>query len=154
MPDNNTSIFDEISKEPYFNYATLGQRFLNMVVDGIAILFIWLLVYNAIDIGSILLRHTSPADSAPMGISFKILYIITLLYYFVLEAATKGRTIGKLITRTIVVGEDLSPVTTEQVFKRSFCRLIPFEALSMLGGIPWHDSLSHTTVIKKKRTVA
>ncbi len=155
MTDNNASIFDELNRERYFDYATLAQRLLNALIDGIVILFIWMIVYNLIDICTILFWRRKVGDPAPLGISFKTVYLITLLYYFAMEATTKGRTIGKYITRTIVVDEDLSPVTTAQVFKRSCCRLIPFEALSMFSGIPWHDSLSRTTVIKKKkRTLA
>jgi uncharacterized RDD family membrane protein YckC len=63
--------------------------------------------------------------------------------------ATKGRTLGKLITGTAAVKDDGTALTFKDVLLRSVCRLIPFEPISILFGGFWHDTLAHTMVIKK-----
>ncbi len=75
--------------------------------------------------------------------------LISLFYYIGLESLF-GRTVGKLVTGTIVVNELGSKASFGQIIGRSFARLIPFEAFSFLGstGRGWHDSLPKTYVIK------
>lgn len=36
------------------------------------------------------------------------------------------------------------------IFKRTLCRLIPFDGFSFLGSRGWHDSISDTYVVEKK----
>ena len=76
-------------------------------------------------------------------------YIDSLLYPF---ESLSGRTLGKLITGTIVVNENGKKPDFGTVFKRSLCRLIPFNAISFLfnPGLGWHDSISDTYVVNKK----
>jgi uncharacterized RDD family membrane protein YckC len=75
-----------------------------------------------------------------------------LLYYFAQEALF-GRTIGKLITGTVVINASGGRPSTGQVLGRTLARVIPFEALSALGTppTPWHDSLSKTRVVRVTR---
>lgn len=49
------------------------------------------------------------------------------------EILLKGKTIGKYITKTIVVMEDGSKPKASDIVLRSLCRLIPFDAFSFLG---------------------
>jgi uncharacterized RDD family membrane protein YckC len=87
--------------------------------------------------------------------STALLYLISFLtflaYYTLFEAATKGRTIGKLITGTVAVKDDGTALTFKEALLRSLCRMIPFEPFSAFGGRPWHDTITHTMVIKKPR---
>jgi hypothetical protein len=59
--------------------------------------------------------------------------------------------LAKLITRTIVVKKD--EAYSQNDFIRTLSRFIVFEGLSYLGSVSrgWHDSLSGTYVVKKKR---
>ncbi|WP_375238494.1 RDD family protein [Aurantibacter sp.] len=84
--------------------------------------------------------------------SFLESLIIGVLYYTVIETYT-GKSIGKYITKTRVVLEDGSNPEFSDVFLRSLCRHIPFDAFSFLGepGKGWHDSLSKTYVIDEKK---
>jgi len=77
--------------------------------------------------------------------------LITIPYYIIMEKLT-ARTIGKYITGTIVVDNEGNKPSTETLIKRSFCRAIPFDALSFLGekSKGWHDSMSETYVVRKK----
>jgi uncharacterized RDD family membrane protein YckC len=74
------------------------------------------------------------------------------LFYYVLLEGIFGRTLGKLITGTKVVGEDGGKASFGQVLGRTLCRFIPFELFSVLGeeGRGWHDSIPKTLVIKAR----
>lgn len=77
--------------------------------------------------------------------------VIALIYYNLTEIFL-ARTVGKFITKTIVVMEDGSKPGYKTILIRTICRLIPFNALSFLG-TPcrgWHDSLSNTYVVQKE----
>jgi uncharacterized RDD family membrane protein YckC len=62
-----------------------------------------------------------------------------------------GRTLGKLVTGTMVVDENGNKPEFSRIIGRTFCRLIPFDALSFLGEehSGWHDTISKTKVIKR-----
>jgi uncharacterized RDD family membrane protein YckC len=78
--------------------------------------------------------------------------LILFLYYFLTEVYF-SRTLAKLITRTVVVKKDGAKPTVKMIFIRTLSRFIVFEGLSYLGSVSrgWHDSLSGTYVVKKKR---
>ena len=70
------------------------------------------------------------------------------LYMSVTEAIFKGKTIGKLITKTRAFNLDGSSISSQTAFLRGLCRLVPFEQLSALGipSCPWHDKWSDSIV--------
>lgn len=74
---------------------------------------------------------------------------VTFSYYIIMEAATKGRTLGKLATGTIAITQDGTPFTFKHALLRTLCRFIPFEPFSAFGYMPWHDSVTKTVVVKK-----
>ena len=63
-------------------------------------------------------------------------------------------TIGKYITGTRVVDLNGDAPDIEQYVKRSFSRIVPFEALSFFGSTPggWHDRWSDTLVIDERKS--
>ena len=71
---------------------------------------------------------------------------------FATEVIFRGKTLGKLITATLVACAEGNLPTFSQFLKRNLIRAVPFNALSALGRpcVPWHDSLSDTYVIDKK----
>lgn len=73
-----------------------------------------------------------------------------IIYYFIFESLS-GRTLGKIMTGSIVINEYGLKPGVAVIFKRTLCRFIPFDALSFLGesGRMWHDSLSKTYVVEK-----
>jgi uncharacterized RDD family membrane protein YckC len=152
---NDRGFLQEAEQEMYVDPVSPGVRFVNYIMDQIAmlvILFIISFIWVAVALGKgqkpedlIITKHTTQAQL----ISYLIAIIITILYYTIYEGATKGRTFGKMVTGTIVIKEDGRPFTFKDAFLRSLCRIIPFEALSALGYRPWHDSLTKTAVVKK-----
>lgn len=75
-------------------------------------------------------------------------YSLMFIYYFSMESIT-DRTLGKYVTKTMVVLENGEKPTNQNIAKRSLCRMIPFDAFSFLGtlGKGWHDSISKTYVV-------
>jgi len=154
-PEITQDLFNE---EDIFTYeeATTGQRFLNFLIDALGQ---WLL--SAL-IGLLLgmaLYAASPDIFNEMFVyesyevtllSYAVSITSYILYYFISEKAFKGKTLGKLITRTKAVNTDGSPLSTKSAFLRSISRLVPFEPFSALSGSPWHDTWTKTMVIKNR----
>jgi uncharacterized RDD family membrane protein YckC len=152
---DDTGFLQEAEQEMFVDPVSPGVRFVNYIVDQVAmvvvlfaITFIWVAVAESRgqkpeDL--IITQHTIQAQL----ISSLLALIITILYYTIYEGVTKGRTFGKMVTGTIVIKEDGSPLTFKDALLRSLCRLIPFEALSAFGYRPWHDRFTKTAVVKK-----
>ena len=140
----------ELQRQP----AATGARFANYLIDMIA--------YYAVFLATMLLLGVLAAvagaseglseflDSIP-GKLFLYLIAFGLLvtFFTVIEGASKGRSLGKLITGTVAIRDDGATITWKDAFMRSLCRIIPFEMFSGLSGYPWHDKLSKTIVVKK-----
>jgi uncharacterized RDD family membrane protein YckC len=137
--------------DPLLYTASSGLRFANYLIDSIikgildAVIF---LVLGISDLG----------ESAYGGDSLENIFLRLLvsvftsfLYLGIMEGAT-GRTLGKMITGTIVVDRDGNRISWGQAFGRSACRLIPFEAFSFLGSSVrgWHDSIPGTYVVNRQ----
>ena len=117
--------------------ASRGQRFLNLIVDSIALSVI----------GG-LRGIVSPGESLAHAI---VASTLTSLAYHALLEGFYGRTLGKFVTGTRVVSADGSRASWGQIIGRSFARFIPFEPFSFFGRAPpvgWHDSLSGTRVVR------
>jgi uncharacterized RDD family membrane protein YckC len=117
--------------------ASRGQRFVNLIVDGIALMVIGALV-----------GIVSPSQSLIRAIVVSTL--VEFAYHALLEGFF-GRTLGKLVTGTQVVASDGSRASWGRIIGRTLARSIPFEPLSFFGRAPpvgWHDSLSNTRVIR------
>ena len=143
---------------PYFQYtqATQGQRFLNFVIDNL--LMRLTLTYASGYVVARLLLFIAPSflywlvdDNNKVGLialSYLIIIVNYLVYYTLCEKLFKGQTLGKLITGTMAIRTDGEELVFKDALLRSLCRLIPLEVLSGFG-VPWHDSLTHTMVVKK-----
>ncbi|MBF4514853.1 RDD family protein [Flavobacterium sp. ANB] len=132
-------------------FASNGSRFLNYILDLVAFVIIFFLFCIALGIFIGLIGKTDwITDMGELGWNL-IAFTLFLLYYTLLEGFF-GRSIGKFITGTILVDENGQRPSFGTVFKRSLCRLIPFDAFSFLGsdGRGWHDTISDTYVVNKK----
>jgi uncharacterized RDD family membrane protein YckC len=153
---NETGFSQEVEQDMYVDPVSPGVRFVNYIVDQIAMLVI-LFVFTFVWVAVAFSRGQKPEDliitqdsNQARLISIIVGVSITILYYTLYEGFTKGRTFGKMVTGTIAIKEDGSPFTFKDAFLRSLCRLIPFEALSTLFNYrPWHDTFTKTAVVKK-----
>jgi uncharacterized RDD family membrane protein YckC len=137
--------------------ASQGQRFLNLIID---LVFIYILILSAGTTIVLIAEATNNFAVSSWVENMNLVEIIAygllilFLYYFLTEVYF-SRTLAKLVTRTIVVKKNGSKPTVREIFIRTLSRFIVFEGLSYLGSISrgWHDSLSGTYVVKKKRLV-
>jgi len=114
-------------------------RFANFLIDSITIvIFIMLISY----------LFKGILNLEQMKIGGIVFYYV---YYLIMEY-TFGQTIGKIITKSIVVNaKNKGHPNFIQIFKRTLSRLIPIDFVSYLlhpQGI--HDYLSKTKLIKTK----
>lgn len=111
-----------------------GIRFTNFSTDYLVCLIVWLLL---------------AAGSGGVLMEISLFYVILFLYYFLQEHFT-GQTLGKMITKTKVVGSDGKPAGIFRIFARSLLRLVPFDIFSYLFGsaLGLHDVLSGTKLKK------
>lgn len=119
--------------------ASQGQRFANLLIDYFCY-FAVCFVLGAV------LGLIGQADIAGF-ISWPV-----MIGYYVFFEGVIGATPGKMVTRTRVVGLDGGKPSFGQVFGRTLCRFVPFEAFSFLGnGSGWHDRWSKTRVVRVAR---
>ena len=117
-----------------------GLRFANYVIDIIAFYVIFFIVVYA---GAGIINATN------IGLLYLVVFTILIAYYTIMEGATNGKTLGKLVTKTRAVKKDGTTFTLRDAFLRSLCRLVPFEPFTAFSGYPWHDKWTNTIVIKE-----
>ncbi len=139
-------------------YANKGKRLGNFIIDLIIFRIFIIVIFAAL--GFILYAIGGDVDSFLYQLEtinpFLDLLITYAIYFFVfwgLETLTKGRTLGKYITQTIVVDIEGNPPSSGALAKRSLSRLIPFDGFSYLGdeGRGWHDTIPNLYVVDLKK---
>jgi uncharacterized RDD family membrane protein YckC len=139
--------------------ASTGQRFANYLIDILvfyAVIFVFGIVAGVALVNSDSLSQgaTDEDVQAAMGgifLLYAFVFAFLFLYYTLLEGS-KGKTLGKMVTKTRVVREDGEPMTYGKAFLRTLCRLVPFEALSIFFGAQmWHDKWTGTVVVKDNK---
>jgi len=145
-----------------YRLASQGQRFLNLLIDGLFMRFVLSLATGYV-FGYILLAIAPDflgevAYEIDGGtktwrfwvLTFSLGYFNYLIYYTISEKAFRGYTLGKLLTGTRAIREDGEELTFKDAILRTLSRIVPFEAFSGLGDKPWHDSWTKTIVIKSR----
>ncbi len=119
-----------------------GLRFKNYLIDSF---FIYIMAFGAI---AQYITYFSMASLSGLGnsIGIQLVFIFALWIYYLLMEAIFGKTLGKIITGSAV--QFYGKSSFAGALGRSFCRFIPFDALSYLfkNGYGWHDQFSKTTV--------
>ncbi len=144
-----------VSKNGYtisFEHASKSQRFLNYMIDYLicyGLNFPVIFVFAAIMTSATMSFESAVAYLTNFVFLMFLSFINLLVYYFLFEGLTKGLTVGKLITGTRAVTEDITTITWRDAFVRTLCRMIPFDPISVLAGFPLHDRLSRTYVVKR-----
>ena len=144
-----SELFNELKETLYEQPATGGQRFLNYIID---IIFFYVVVIALTTI-AVLIIGDDVLNENSSGISSLLEYLISYTIYVGLytffETTTRGRTIGKMVTKTRAVKMDGGTLSFNDALKRSLVRIIPIDAFSALAGSPWHDRWTDTKVIKE-----
>ncbi|MFT6337275.1 MAG: putative RDD family membrane protein YckC [Saprospiraceae bacterium] len=153
MIDSN-DILDSgfVPKEMVLVRASANQRLLNYFIDHIVFTLVLFVVLAAFIYGTGFDEWVDDMNGIVDHIFSSIFYVIV---YFASESFLEGKTIGKFITKTRVLTQSGDKPTQGQLLKRSFIRLVPFEALSFLNenNSGWHDKWSDTIVISEKDSI-
>jgi len=143
-PEQN--IFDDFT--PQLTQASSGKRLANYLIDLVSFyvfmyLFSYVLVNLSYDLAVIIYGDGHEIAGR------LIVLVFYGMYMGLIEAAFKGRSIGKLITGTIAVNQDGSRINGQTALLRGLSRAVPFNALSALGSpcYPWHDKWNKTYVV-------
>lgn len=159
LPDLLSSRVDIVAAEGRVR-ATVADRAVHFLVDGLLNGFIATALLSVIDFllfgASPLDLFRSGEDNTASGFLFYCIqitgfFVFALSAYLITERSSRGRSLGKLITKTRVVKEEGTEVEDRDFFIRNLVRFIPFECLSGLAGRPWHDRWSRTAVVKDDR---
>ena len=152
MEENQTDILTDIVSSSQLIRASTGKRFANFLIDYA----IFLLLMGGVGIIWVLADPES-FDRMNKGndLTFNLIGLIIYgLYMACIELATKGRSLGKIVTGTKAVNEDGSTITAATAFKRGLSRMVPLEIFSGLSSpsYPWHDKWARTYVIDIKKS--
>lgn len=138
-------------------YTSKSNRFINYIIDLMVILgvvfglffLIIYLCYQYLDDVSAIDSLLNSFENVNGLVDRLVTGTVLAICYFATETLLKGRSFGKYVTKTKVVLEDGSSPSLVHYLKRSFSRIIPFEAFSFLGaeGRGWHDTISKTYVV-------
>jgi uncharacterized RDD family membrane protein YckC len=143
-------LIEDLHAIQYTRKAEKIQRFVNYVVDYIIAISLGVMFSVGIVIMITALSDaTFDEDGALVPLFYLTMGIGFIAYYTGFEYGNGGRTVGKMITATYAVRADGSPLTLQDAFLRSLCRLVPFMRFSGFADTPWHDQWTNTMVIKR-----
>lgn len=131
--------------------ATVELRFVNYIIDllsfyAIIITLIILITLTAYGprVFQVLERMSDISD-------FVLLHVLYGFYMLIVEGVFKGKTLGKLITRTRVIHERNAAFSWRDALRRGVMRMIPLEYVTGCVGSPFHDQWTETRVIKERK---
>ena len=138
----NAELTTKIEEKKIFDSKKVSglSRFIHFIVDTI----VWFLIV------AILTFSLNTKDDFQMLLGYLIFFASYIAYYVFMETKYQ-KTVGKFITKTKVVKTNGTKPELGDIFRRTFCRLIPFDRISFLftqNG--FHDRLSDTTIIKNE----
>ena len=131
-------------------------RFANGVIDSVfsyilvIIVYLFAVVIYTLVTGTDYEMNTDAVSKMNPLLDRLITSLFLAIFMFITEYLTNGRSLGKFITGTMAVNENGGLPSSNDFLKRNFSRIVPFDALSFLGNLGWHDSWSDTRVVKRK----
>ncbi|AXY76905.1 hypothetical protein D3H65_24240 [Paraflavitalea soli] len=151
-PTASENLLQDIEQE-YTSHqdATVELRFVNYIIDllsfyAIIIALIFLIALSAYGtkVFQALERMSDISD-------FVLVHVLYGFYMLIVEGLFKGKTLGKLITRTRVIHERNFSFSWGDALRRGVMRMIPLEYVTGCVGTPFHDQWTETRVIKERK---
>lgn len=145
---NDRDAYHRISKKEKVidNRASNKLRLINYLFDS---LMITLLIISI----EIIVNYLGNLSIQMNWSNYNKFWIALLVFtYYAVQEGIWNRTLGKIVTNTIVVSQKNKAPTLPEILMRTVCRFIPLEALSfafMKDG--FHDIFSKTKVIEVKK---
>lgn len=140
-----------VGLEIKFRESSKNKRFLNNLIDSIVhyLLVIALSTIFGAGLGFSGNVEVLEDENTITIFSYLLSFLIYFLYFSVFEYYSKGKTVGKYITKSRALREDGSIMSFSECALRSICRFIPFDRLSFVGSDRgWHDRFSKTMVVE------
>jgi len=147
----NDTLDNLVGLEIKFKESSKNKRFINSLIDFIVYFLLFLALSAMFGAGLGFSGNLEVLEDENTGTIFSYLlsYFTIFLYYSVFEYYSKGKTLGKYITKSRALREDGSVMKFSDCALRSVCRFIPFDRLSFLGSNRgWHDRFSKTMVVE------
>lgn len=122
--------------------APRSKRMTHFIIDSLAgmVLTYFLLL--------LLVQTKLVADVFESRLLLPFVYVFTRSLYGILAEASKGKTLGKALSTSKVVGANgSSPPSLWQACGRQLIRFIPFYPIFFALGMRWHDEWTNTQVI-------
>ena len=152
QPQEEQHLFDDFHNR--VTQASSGKRFANYIIDVIGFsIFFFIVIYLILSSGMELPSFIYSENGEDFGLMGNLLSLLLYgMFMGLMEAVLKGRSLGKLITGTVVVNQDGTRISGQTALIRGLIRAVPFNALSALGSpsYPWHDKWSKTYVVNYK----
>ncbi|KQR92495.1 hypothetical protein ASG01_11290 [Chryseobacterium sp. Leaf180] len=127
------------------------QRFIHFFVDTLIMALVFMPV--AFRVFEIFLRNNETFmrtfNESKLTL-FLLLFICRFLYYPFFEIVF-GSTPAKFLTESRVITSQATNPQSGNIFLRTLCRHIPFDAVSFFWKTGWHDRFSETYVVKEER---
>lgn len=123
-----------------------GKRFGNYLLDTLFFYVIVAILFYSF--GNVDTLVDDDSNSGTL-LFYAVFYSSLIGYYTLCEGFLEGKTLAKFITGTRAVRQDGQAMDVPTALKRSFSRIVPFEAFSFLGNTPlgWHDRWTDTMVV-------
>jgi uncharacterized RDD family membrane protein YckC len=158
LENNDQHILDESMNRlvPTSWMKRLLNYFIDIIVFSILLTILLAAIAPVFPMAARWLQHKPGTDGLlanQFTFSDQLLISFTYgLYMSLLEAILKGKSIGKLITRTRAVDMHGQAIGSQAAFVRGLIRIIPFEQLSAISNPCrlWHDRWSGTVVVDDK----
>lgn len=142
----------ELEESEFYNEnASKGQRLANYFIDLLSFYLLLIVIISIITILTESEDFLHMLETMPILLTQLFGLFLYGFYMAIVEGAWKGRTLGKLITKTRAVHVSGNTITWNDAFWRGLVRMVPFEYFSALGDLPWHDKWTDTRVIKERR---
>lgn len=136
----------DIEQPSSLESASKWRRLGTLVVDYVGYTLLTVLFDVAV-----LLTFRMPGVKAIQSVPEFLLGGFLLFCYYVFFEGIWARTPGKLVFGTVVTTEKGLKPSFGRVLKRTLCRFIPFEQLSFFGQRGWHDGISNTRVVLRRK---
>jgi uncharacterized RDD family membrane protein YckC len=128
----------------YVTFTSGAHRFAHYLLDMLFLVPFWVFMIQNLVFTSRFFNHYYAGQFMELILQF--LMLTSYLFYCFLSEAIFRQTLGKMVTRSVVVSDGVK-LSTGRIFLRTLARLIPFDKISFLFGAKWHDRASSTAVV-------
>ena len=138
-------------------YTSIAKRILHRIVDLLLIQ-----LFFATSVFSVMLLFALIGESAKyffthlqisdflLGLIVIVYYLSCSFFYYTIVEIVFGRTIGHMVTGSIVVNEFGEKPSVSKIVLRSLARYTPLDSISAFEKRALHDQFSETLVLNKK----